>query len=347
MFGGGRARDESSIRENLPSYADVYDASLGEDGEGSDRAADALRKQLARDVQALAGAGIKVEVEGAADGRRYRLPRGGFSPTEIDLSEEERAVLVGALRAFRRDFPYSGPLRIAVANLIGAASATSNNAEAQDGGHAPNGALQAVVSTADDEEMASRVAALERGVSRRKRVRFQYYSISRDETSEREVEPYALSLLDGTWYVTGWDTLRGALRQFRLSRIRGRVTFATKRGTGDFEVPQNFERHLAGPRAPWQLEAPHSRARVRVSDGAFAAARRRYLWAVSLDGFDDGGRRLLSTPYSGERQLAGWVLSLGEEALALSPSPLVGRVTEGLGRIAEAHGPHGSDKDQA
>ena len=323
--------------ENLPSYGDVYESSLAEDGD-RDRAADALRKQLARDVEALSGAGIRVEVRGEREGRRYRLPASGFSPVELDLSGEERAVLVGALRAFRRDFPYSGPLRLAVANLIGAASAGEGD---PDGGEAASRALHAVVATRDDEAVAGRVAALESAVSRRKRVRFEYYSISRDEASEREVEPYALSLLDGTWYVTGRDTGREAVRQFRLSRVRSRVVFATNKGAGDFDVPQDFERRIAGPRAPWQLGDPHAEARVRASDEALAAAQRRYPRAVSPDRPDEGGDRLLSTPYSGERQLAGWILSLGGEALALSPAPLVERVRGGLERIAEAHEPPG------
>ncbi len=336
LFGEGREKDEGSIMENLPPYKDIYDSSLGKDGD-RDRAADAVRKQLARDVEALSGAGVKVEVRGEADGRRYRLPASGFSPAKLDLSREERSVLVGALRAFRRDFPYAGPLRLAVANLVGAASV---GADEPAGDEASSHALQAVVTTREDEGAAQRVAVLESAVARRKRVRFGYYSISRDESSEREVEPYAISLLDGIWYVTGWDTRKEGVRQFRVSRIQGRVVFATRKESGDFEVPENFSRRFAGPHAPWQLGEPDRRARIRVSRNAFAAARSRYLWAVSWDTWDRTGEgRVLSTPFSGERQLAGWILSLGEEALALSPRPLVGRVVKGLERIAEAHAP--------
>ncbi len=46
------------------------------------------------------------------------FPVSGFSPVELDLSEEERSVLVGALRTFWRDFPYSDALRLAVANQV-------------------------------------------------------------------------------------------------------------------------------------------------------------------------------------------------------------------------------------
>ncbi len=333
LFNEGREKDEASIAENLPAYKNVYDALLGVDGD-HDRAGDALRKKLARDVEALSGAGIKVEVEGETDGRRYRLHPGGFSPVSLDLTPEERAVIVGALRALRRDFPYAGPLRLAVANLIGAASAGSGEETKDD-----NAAFAAVVATGQDEEVSRKVGTLEGAVARRKRVRFDYYAISRDETTHREVEPYALSLLDGTWYMTGWDTGREAVRQFRLSRIRGRIFFATKKDANDFEVPEDLERRSGGPRAPWQLGEPDRNASIRLSQEALTAARRKYPRAIPEGGNEEGGQHVVSTSFSGERQLAGYILTLGEEAFALSPPPLVGRIKEGLDRIARAHAP--------
>ena len=274
-----------------------------------------------------------MEIEGDREGRLYRLPPAGFSPVEVDLSDEERAVLVGALRALRRDFPYAGPLRLAIANIIGAASAGTLQG-------VPDGeedrATLAAVATRDDEVVATRVATLESAISRRKRVRFDYYSISRDETSTREVEPYTLSLLDGSWYLTAWDVGREDIRQFRLSRIRGRIVFATTRQNEDFEAPKDFERRLAGPRAPWQLGEPDHTVHIRVSRRVFDAARATYGEAVSLR--EEDGSTILVTEYTGERQLAGWVLSLGEDAEVLSPASLVDRTADGLRRLAAAHG---------
>ena len=328
----GRSKDEASIREYLPPYAGIYDASLAERG-SREHAEDALRKQLHRDVEALAGAGITVRIEGAQGGRRYRLPPSGFSPVEVDLTNEERAVLVGALRALRRDFPYVGPLRLALANLIGAASAGTLQG-GQEGGE--DLVAVAAVATRDDEAVAARVALLEGAVSRRKRVRFDYYSISRDEISTREVEPYALSLLDGSWYLSGRDVGREGLRQFRLSRVQSRIVFATKRDGADFDVPDDFDRSLAGPRAPWQLGEPDRTARIGVPRHTFDAARASYGEAVSLR--EEGGVAVLVTRYSGERQLAGWILSLGTEAEVLSPDSLMDRSVAGLERLVAAHG---------
>lgn len=303
-------------------------------GEKEDRrlASDALRKQLARDVEALAGIGIKVEVEGEREGRLYRLPASGYSPAKVDLGEEERSVLLGALRALRRDFPYSLPLRLGIANLIGTVSLDDDEA----------GPARAVVSTSQDEAVARRVATLERAIARRKLVRFDYYAISRDEVSRREVAPYALSLLEGIWYVTGLDTQREAVRQFRLSRMRGRITYATKRDSGDFEVPDSFDRSVAGSRAPWQLEAPRAEARILISPEDAESARAAYYRAFE-NGNKKGELRELRTSYSGERQLAGWVLSRGERTRVLSPHSLVERVQGVLRRIAAAHEAEGTE----
>lgn len=314
LYDDGSHRDEASIRRNLPLYESVYEASL-EKGDG-ELASDALRKQLARDVEALAVVGIRVVVEGASEGRRYSLPAEGFSPAELELSVEERSVFVGALRALRRDFPYAGPLRLAIANMIGAVSEESE--------------AFAAIATREDENVARRVAVLEKAISRRKRVRFEYFSISRDETSTREVEPHSLSLVDGVWYMSGWDTNREDIRQFRMSRVRGLIKNATRRDSPDFDAPDTSDRRYAGPRAPWQLGEPDKTARIRVSGETLDAAMHAYPGVVYRDGDE------LATGYSGERQLAGWTLSLGGEVV--SPDSLKERVVEGLEKIAATHG---------
>ena len=43
------------------------------------------------------------------------------------------------------------------------------------------------------------------------------------------------------------------------------------------------------------------------------------------------------TRYSGERQLAGWILSLGEDAEVLSPDSLVDRTVDGLKGLVATH----------
>jgi proteasome accessory factor B len=72
-----------------------------------------------------------------------------------------------------------------------------------------------------------------------------------------------------------------------------------------------------------------------VSRRVFEAARASYGEAVSLEEYD--GSMTLVTEYSGERQLAGWIVAQGEEAEALFPPSLVDRMVIGLQRLVAAH----------
>ena len=324
LLSSSGARTEAEIRRKLPPYQEIHEASLVQE-EDAEKAADSLRKQFARDVEALRRAGIGVQIEGSGE-RRYRLDATDAALLEFALTGEERSVLAGAVRELSRDFPYSGPLKLALANLAGA----------RDSAREERAAFDAAVTAMADHEVSRRVERLEAAVSRRKRVSFEYYSISRDETSGREVEPYAISLIDGVWYVTGRDMDRGAVRQFRVSRMRGEPRFSTKRPGGDYEIPQSFDPGSAAARSPWQLGEPVATGRVLMNGESLLPLRGMWPSAGTVEPDERG--RVFVTPYSGERQLAAWVLSLGEDAEALSPPSLVQRVERGLEHIAEAHG---------
>ena len=58
-------------------------------------------------------------------------------------------------------------------------------------------------------------------------MKFTYWSISRDKTRERTVNPYALLPEAGSWYLIGRDLDEDAERTFRVSRIVGEIRFAT------------------------------------------------------------------------------------------------------------------------
>ncbi len=336
LSSGGEAKDEDDLREHLPPYDEIYRGSAGEENDEA-RARDTLGHRLAQDVEDLTRIGIRIEVERARDrdqeeGRErrvYRLPAGNFSPVALDLDEDERDVLVSAVHALNQGFPYSAPLRLALANLIGAATF---DPRARDDG----AAFAAALSASRDEAASKRVGQLDKAISRRKRVRFDYGSISGGETFTREMEPYLLSLLGDAWYVTGRDTTEDAVRQLNVSRIAGKVTLATKRDAGDFERPESLAELYTAPRAPWQLGELTDTARISVYGEAAHRLQRSYRW--SGDFGRDRDRRTFTTRYSDERALAEWLLSLGDVTVVLSPRPLAERVADGLRKLVADHG---------
>src|SRR5207237_8491791 len=89
-------------------------------------------------------------------------------------------------------------------------------------------------------ELAGRLSKIESAISKQRTVRFGYWSPRRARPGERVVNPYALRLDDGNWYVVGHDLERDTVRTFKVSRIRGDIRFATRRER-DFRVPPDFD----------------------------------------------------------------------------------------------------------
>lgn len=75
------------------------------------------------------------------------------------------------------------------------------------------------------------VGALKKAVSDQNVVRITYRSVGKEETTEREIEPWSVFATMGRWYVTGHCRLVDEERTFRVDRIRSIET-----------LPDGFER---------------------------------------------------------------------------------------------------------
>ena len=113
-------------------------------------------------------------------------------------------------------------------------------------------------------ELQGRLGKLEAAISKQRTVRFQYWSIARDDERERTINPYALLPENGTWYVIGLDLEDNIVKSFRVSRIRSEIRFATRRER-DFRVPESFDVEEFRGRAEWQFGDIAGEARIEVA----------------------------------------------------------------------------------
>jgi proteasome accessory factor C len=60
---------------------------------------------------------------------------------------------------------------------------------------------------------------LRRALSDGRRVHLSYFVPARDETTERDVDPMRVLLVDGRWYLEGWCRRAEDVRLFRLDRV--------------------------------------------------------------------------------------------------------------------------------
>jgi predicted DNA-binding transcriptional regulator YafY len=254
----------------------------------------------------------------------YTLRSEQYFLPPLELSDEELAALQTYLFQLEGRFAYSEPLRLALQNLaLGrpgfpeSPTQTAVRVERLD----PDYSL----------ELQGRLSKLEGAISKQRTVKFTYWSISRDKTSERTVNPLALLNDNGVWYVVGDDLdAEGARKKFRVSRIRSDIRFATRRER-DFRFPADLDIEEYRGKPPWQLGEPAGEARIEVAgDTAWWVER-----ALGRAGSVEDG--VFVTEYSNVEQLAAWVLRQNGRAIPLEPPELKRTVAQGLRRVRDAH----------
>lgn len=67
-----------------------------------------------------------------------------------------------------------------------------------------------------DPDLAARIRT---GLTEHRRLHLTYTSASRDETTERDVDPLRVLSVDGRWYLEAWCHRARGLRTFRLDRV--------------------------------------------------------------------------------------------------------------------------------
>jgi len=290
---------------------------------------DAFKRRFSEDRAELADLGIHIESAAGDDGADlYTLRGDAYYLPRVEFTSEEVTALSACLAVLKDSFAYSQPLRLALLSLAQGRPELLAETETLP------------LAIVPEEERPALLPKLQAAVDDRKTVRFTYYTIQRDDESERTVDPYGLQLVGGEWYLIGYCHLRDAVRTFRLSRIRSRVVHDTKR-PHDFERPEDFDLKAYQNRPAWQLGPARARATVRVDPALAWWVEAHWSHCGTVEQRDDGGI-LYTTAYADERRLTAWVLGLAGHAELLEPAALRERMRaqlEALGARLDGPGP--------
>lgn len=88
----------------------------------------------------------------------------------------------------------------------------------------------------DQDALAPSLETLRLATRQHRKIRIRYKSQNQPESTQRDLDPYALVLRWGWWYVIGYCHLRQALRTFRVDRIQALELLETS-----FEPPSDFD----------------------------------------------------------------------------------------------------------
>jgi predicted DNA-binding transcriptional regulator YafY len=294
---------------------------------------DAFARRFYADRSELESLRIQLTVErptdGAAEQENYSLRPENFHLPPIAFSDEELAALQTALSLLDGEFAYAEPLRLALQQITWGRPSPLRAPEQRS-------VALGITASAGGHELSARLAKVETAIFRNKTIVFDYYTMERDEVGPRRVDPYHLLFQGGQFYLLGHAHERKAIRVFRLSRIRGKVSYATK-AEHDFRRPEDFDPRAYARRADWQLGDPVDVAEVLISGRIAWQVERHFGRYGEIRALGDGDV-VFATDYSSPRTIVAWVLGLGANARLLGPESLTRELVRRLELLWERHG---------
>ena len=165
---------------------------------------------------------------------------------------------------------------------------------------------------------AETLAVVHRGLAEKRRLHLSYYVPARDETTERDVDPMRVSVVEGRSYLEGWCRLAEAVRLFRLDRITAASVLDAPADPPADAQPRDLDAGL--------FQAGPSDMRVVLEVGPAGRWVSEYYPCESVVPLPDGGARLeLRTPDT--RWVRRLALRLGNQGRVVEPPDLVEAVT--------------------
>src|ERR1700744_1620686 len=310
LMAQGRPVSALEIKREVEGYSDMND--------------DAFARRFYADRAELESLGIQLGAEKPGEGffeaALCSLPPKNCSLDAISFDDTELAALSTALLLLTDGgFAYAEPLRLALQQV-----AWGHPNPLAEGERAP--VEMAMTASAGGRDLSQRLSKIETEISRRKTIEFTYFTMERGDTAKRKVDPFHLVFRGGPFYRIGHSHERAAVRVFRLSRIQGKVGYATK-AEHDFSPPEDFDRRDYGSPADSPLGETQGRAAIWIREriawlierdfGAYGAIRE----AKASDKAPGKGK-VFETDYASHRELIAWVLRWRANAQVLAPDDL-------------------------
>ncbi|HVN56606.1 MAG TPA: WYL domain-containing protein [Anaerolineaceae bacterium] len=160
---------------------------------------------------------------------------------------------------------------------------------------------------------------LHRAIQDQLQVRMRYYTASRDEWTERTVDPHHLYNLRGDWYLFAFDQPRQEMRSFHLGRVDWWQVLASR-----------FERVPGFSAQEWMSSAfqaerggPPQQVAIRF-DAYQARWIRERRWHETQQDLEElpGGGVILRFRSAGLDEIQRWAMQFGSHAEVLAPPEL-------------------------
>lgn len=331
LLGAGRPMTRDEILERM---AELYVPHGTEEPDP-----ETLRKMFERDKHLIKEMGIPLQKvmpelgdpDDLGEGQvGYRIVEQDLSVPEIQLDETQRMLVATVVQTLLSspDFPLREDLAMAAHKLLLADS----------GGLLAGEGSSHLVIDSEGWSVTARVRSLVETaltcVHERRSLRIHYRAAGRDETTQRTVDPYGLTLMQGSWLLTGFCHLRRGNRTFAVHRIVKMQPVDPQGPGGQFEVPEDFRAHQVGRIYPWRYSVHPPVDVVVEADRDFAWHARTILG----DPDGDGAPARWSLRASNVDALVELALIHGPRIRVVSPASVAGRIVDEIRRMGSPRG---------
>jgi predicted DNA-binding transcriptional regulator YafY len=269
------------------------------------------QRTIYRDIAALSEMGVPIV---AQPGEGYTLMEGFYLPPLVFTRSEATALFLGArMLALQAAGHLPDDVQQALTKI---ASILPDKTRQQV--EALTGIIQFILPQQRFDLDDPRLLTLQKAILERRLIRLRYHSLSRDETTVRDIEPSGLSYSNGSWYVSGYCRLRHDLRGFRLERVEELRL-----------LDETFE-----PRDVTEAPAEKTTVRIRFAPEFARWVRERQHYGFRSEASTPAGV-VMTYDVDSMSAIKPWLLAWGAAAEVLSPQALRDDIRQEALRLAD------------
>jgi len=286
-------------------------------------------KTVYRDIESLRTADIPVESKPGRYGGFY-IPK-DFYFKAPKLTPEEIAVLffAGEVLVKKNGFMFERDFKTALSKL--------KNTLAKEEIKTSSGKISSIsyeIETLKTRLWENLFYIIEKCISEKKSIEVEYYTLSRDETKRRILDPYHLIYKNGAWYLIAFCHWRKDVKIFRVDRIKdvneSGKTFVIKKSFSLRDYLKNS----------WQIaRGEEVNVVVRFFPPASRMVREMEWLPTQKIVEEKDGAIIFSARVSGIMEIKRWILGYGSQAEVLEPRSLRQEISSEINNILKRYAP--------
>lgn len=176
---------------------------------------------------------------------------------------------------------------------------------------------ESYISTADGlspESLKYSLNALENALNKRQSCAILYHGLMDKEPRIRMIDPYALTIRAGNWYLIAFEPEKDDYRTFRLERIQ-RLDILKQQ----FQRDSSFNLDEIFGNSWGVIKGKPTKVKIRLTGiAARLASERNWPKDRKIEWIDES-TAILTATVDGTDEIVSWVMSMGESAVVLEP----------------------------